>query len=442
MIQKFIIKGGKPLNGSIDVRGSKNAATPIIAATLLTKKPCIISNIPLIEDVFRMIELIKSLGAKIDWLSENEIKIEAKNIDPKKLDKSLISKMRSSILILGPILARCGFVEITHPGGCIIGTRSIETHLKAFESIASVNVSQTNSNLDKNSGKYSEKNKVYSLKLNKKIKSREIVLDEFSVTATENILMACSLLPEKKIIKIAACEPHVQDLIIFLQKMGVNINGGGNHTINILGKKNLSGANHSICYDYIEAGTYILMTLTVGGRVQVNNVPINHLDLFFKKIISAGANIKIVSKNSVIVEKSNNMKIDKIQTSPYPGIPTDLQSCFGVMATQTIGMTLIQDPLYDGRLKYLEELNKMGAEIVFCDPHRAVVNGPTNLYGAELGTFDLRGGVALIIAGLAAKGITIINNISQVDRGYEKIEERLQKIGADIKRINIEKILL
>ncbi len=441
MPEKFIIEGGKTLEGEIKAKGSKNAATPILAATILTEEPCTISNLPLIDDVFKMIELIKSLGAKVTWIEDDKIRIEAKNIDSTSLDRSLISKMRSSVLMMGPLLARCGSVEMNHPGGCIIGTRSVNTHLDALRDLgAEVEVSQIGSSINPSNEKgfcgYSEKTNLYSLKARKEFGGGEVILDEFSVTGTENILMACALSAKKTTIKIAACEPHVQELAEFLKKMGADIKGEGTHTIEISGKKKLKGADHFIPYDYVEAGTYILMALTVGGKVNVGNVPTEHLELFFKKIKSFGGDIEIIDNRSVLVKTSPGMKMNKIQALPYPGIPTDLQSAFGALATQTEGLTLIHDPLYDGRLKYLEELNKMGAEIIICDPHRAVINGPTELHGTELGPLDLRGGAALIIAGLAAKGITIIKNISQVDRGYEKIEERLQKIGASIKRIN------
>ena len=280
-----------------------------------------------------------------------------------------------------------------------------------------------------------EKTNIYNLKTRKKIKGGKIILGEFSVTATENVLMAAALTPQETTIEIAACEPHVQELAEFLRKMGVEIKGEGTHTIIIRGKNNLKGANHFISPDYVEAGTYVLMAMAVSGEITVKNVPVKHLKLFLKQLKNFGGEFKILPNESIRVGKKQNLKMRKIQALPYPGIPTDLQSAFGVLATQTEGLTLIHDPLYDGRLKYLEELNKMGADIIICDPHRAVVNGPTELYGTELGPLDLRGGAALIIAGLIAKGTTVIKNASQVDRGYEKIEERLQKIGADIRRV-------
>ncbi len=436
---KFIIEGGEPLKGTIKVSGSKNSATPIIAATLLTSEPCIIENIPLIEDVLKMIQIISNLGAKVTWLGERKIKIEAKDIDPQKIDKDLVSKMRSSVLLLGPILARCGIVEINHPGGCIIGNRSIDAHLDAFKEMGAIleidHVGSGFKDTKKYScDNYSEKTVVYKLKTKKEIGGKEIILDEFSVTGTENVLMAAALTDKETIIKIAACEPHVQELAHFLKKMGVAIQGEGTHTIRIRGNKKLKGVEYTIYPDSVESGTYILMACVVPGSVIVDNVPINHLDLFLKKLRNFGGNFEILSDKSILIKKAQKLRIRKIQAWTYPGIPTDLQSAFGVVATQAEGLTLIHDPIFDGRLKYLEELNKMGADIIICDPHRAVINGPTELHGTELGPLDLRGGAALIIAGLVAQGTTVIKNISQVDRGYEKIEEKLQKIGAKIIR--------
>ncbi len=436
MAEKFIIKGGKPLKGVIEVKGCKNAATPILAATLLTTDPCIIDNLPLIEDVFRMIELIRSLGATIDWLGKRKIRIEAKNINPEKLDQNLVNKMRSSVLLVGPLLARCGFVKISQPGGCFIGARPIDTHLLALEKMGV----ETKIKKMKNCGTKgrriicSETN-FYLLKTKNRLQGKEIILGEFSVTATENILLAAALAKGKTVIKIAAAEPHVEDLARFLKKMGASIKGEGTHTIEVSGKNRLKGARHAVIYDPVEAGTLILLAAATKGKILVKHVPVSYLDLFFEKVAEAGVNFKIISKSSVRVEPARKLKLGRVQALPYPGIPTDLQSAFGVLATQAEGSTLIHDPLFEGRLKYLEELNKMGAEIIVCDPHRAIINGPTQLYGTDVGPFDLRGGAALVIAGLTAKGTTIINDISPIDRGYERLEERLQKLGADIKRI-------
>lgn len=420
-MDKFLIKGGKSLKGKIEVRGAKNAATPILAACLLTQEPCIIDNLPLIEDVFRMIEILKSMGVKAEFLSERKIKLQAADINPDKIDQQAVCKMRSSILVLGPLFARFGDFKIAHPGGCLIGARPVTAHFEGFKDLgAEIN---------------QDEQFYYFKKSKERVAPSQIILSEFSVTATENLMMAAALRPEKTVIKIAAAEPHVQDLGEFLIKMGVKIEGLGTHTLIIEGKEELSGAQHHLIYDPIEAGTFIIAAAATRGEVEVENLNPDHLDLVFEKLKEMGVNFKI-NQNSVFVKPSTNFKAAvKIQTLPYPGIPTDLQAPFAVLCTQANGTTLIHDPLYEGRFKYINELAKMGANAVIADPHRALITGPTPLYGTQITSYDLRAGATLIIAALVAEGESEISEIYQVDRGYEKIEERLQKLGADIKRI-------
>lgn len=422
-MEQFIIQGRKKLKGEIEVRGSKNAAFPVLAATLLTTEDCLIRNLPLIEDVLLMLELFKSMGAEVSWQGERVVKINTKAVDPNKINKSLISKFRGSVLLYGPLLSRFGKIDIPQPGGCLIGVRPINTHLDAFR--------QVGVKIEENKG-------FYSLKLDSKKRiNRKVILNEFSVTGTENILLLASLLPGKTILKTADQDYAVQELSKFLRKMGVKITETGAHCITIEGKKKLKGVKHKLIYDPIEAGTFIIIAAITKGDVLVKNVELSFLDFPLKRLKDFGLSYEIKDKNSIIVKEWNSIKIDKIQSLPYPGFPTDLQPVFGILATQAEGTTIIHDPLYEGRLKYLEEINKMGAKIFFVDPHRALVAGPTPLYGTKLRTFDLRGGASFIISGLIAQGETVIDNIYQVDRGYEKIEERLQKIGADIRRVKV-----
>ena len=420
MTEKFIIHGLKPLKGEIDVMGAKNAAFPLLAATLLTKEECEISNLPLIEDVFRMIEILKSIGSQISWVGERSVRIKNSQIDPSLMKEDLICLFRGSVLLLGPLLARFGRVRFPQPGGCIIGARPIDVHLDGFKQLG-VEILKDG--------------KKYYLEVKNKKMEGQVILDEFSVTATENLMLFASFFPQRTVIKTADQDYQVQELGRFLKKMGVKIKGLGTHQIIIEGAKKIKGATHCLMFDPIEAGTFILTAAATRGNVLIKNVETNFLELPLKKLKDFGVSYEIVGKKNVRVLPWKTLKIDKIQSLPYPGIPSDLQSAFGVLATQAKGSTLIHDPLYEGRLKYLEELNKMGAEIYFADPHRAIINGPSQLFGQELGSFDLRGGAALIIAGLIAKGETVINNIYQIDRGYERIEERLQKLGADIRRI-------
>jgi len=419
MEEKFIIKGGRPLKGEVEVRGAKNAAFPVLAAALLTKDTCVIDNIPLIEDVFKMLEILKEIGVEVNWTGKRKIEINSSKIKQSKISTGLVRKFRGSVLLIGALLTRFDSVKIPSPGGCLIGSRPINTHLDAF-SQAGI--------------KISSENDFYCFQRPKKNKALEIILNEISVTTTENILLFAAANPKKTTIKIADQDYQVQDLIKVLEKMGAEIKITGIRQIEITGRKKLKGFSHNLIFDPIEAGTFIAAALATKGEVVVKNAELEFLSLFLKRLKDFGAKFKILNPKTVKVLPSGNLKMDKIQSLPYPGIHSDLQPELGVLATQTKGPTLIHDPLFEGRLKYLEDLNKMGADIIFCDPHRAIIYGRNQLEGIEMPSSDLRAGAAMIIAGLIAKGKTTINNVYQIDRGYEKIEERLILLGADIKR--------
>lgn len=415
----FEIKGGKKLEGEIEVRGSKNATTPILAATLLTKEKCFISNLPLIEDVFQMLEILKSMGSKVQWLGERKICVENKNINPDKMNPELVKKIRSSILLFGPLSARFDKFQIHHPGGCKIGTRPMDTHFEALRKMG-VEVRQNKKN--------------YTVLANKR-KSSKVVLKEFSVTGTENAMMLAASLPGKTVIKIAACEPHVEDLGRFLISLGAKIEGLGTHTLEISGSRKLRGAKHTIIPDANEAATFLIMGVATQSPIKVKNAREEHLDLVLEKLREFGADFKIGKNDITVIPTVQLRAVNKVDTRTYPGIPTDVQAPFGVLATQAKGKTLIHDSLYEGRFNYIHEINKMGARAEILNVHQALVTGPTKLNGKKINSFDLRAGAALIIAALVAKGKTVIQDIYQVDRGYERIEERLQKLGAEIKRI-------
>jgi len=420
-MDKFVINGGKPLKGEIEVRGAKNAAFPILAATLLTDKTCVIDNIPLIEDIFKMIEIIKGMGAEIKWLNERKLEINTKDIDIDKLDKGLIKKLRGSVLLVGPLLARFKKIKFAQPGGCIIGARPISTHLDAFKQAGAEIVPEGDS---------------FNFSFPKDIVNTKIVLNELSVTTTENLLLFLSNFDKETEIKIADCDYQVQELIKVLQKMGAEIGGSGTHHLKIKGKRNLKGFEHRVMNDPIEAGTFILLAACVKGDIIIKNAELQFLELPLKRIRDFGLPIEIIDETTIHIKPWSELKIEKIQALPYPGIGSDLMPLFGTLATQSTGPTLLHDPLYENRLKYLEELNKMGAQIIFADPHRAIINGPTPLFGIEVNSPDIRGGASLIAGALIAQGTTTISNVYQIDRGYERIEERLQKLGADIKRIS------
>jgi UDP-N-acetylglucosamine 1-carboxyvinyltransferase len=418
-MEKFEIIGGKKLAGVIEVRGSKNATTPILAATLLTKEECVISNIPLIEDVFRMLEILESMGAEVKWLGKRKISVKCENIDPEKMDEEKVKKLRSSILLLGSLSAQFDNFSLYHPGGCIIGARPLGTHFDAMKKMG-VDIKQDE--------------KRYLISAGGR-KTAKVILREMSVTATENAMMLAAGINGKTTIKIAAAEPHVEDLGRFLVKMGAKIKGLGTHTLEITGQEVLHGAKHKVIPDANEAATFLIMGVATKSPIVVKNTREDHLDLVLEKLREFGADFKIEKDNISVIPAEKLTAISKIDTRTYPGVPSDIQAPLGVLATQAEGKTLIHDSLYESRFNYVNELVKMGAKAEILDPHRVEITGPEKLTGQEITSFDLRAGATLIIAALLAEGKSTINEIYQVDRGYERIEKRLKKLGANIRRL-------
>ncbi len=430
MSDKFIINGGKELSGEIEVRGSKNSAGPALIACLLTKEECTVDNVPFIDDILSIIEILKSMGVEVERVpsgrGEESVKIKAKNVDVDKMDFEKVSKTRISVLFFGALLARRSLDEggLAHfkmppPGGDRIGLRPISVQLNALEKLGA---------------KIERKDNVYEVNC-EKLQGKEIVLEEFSVTATEVVMMAAVLAEGKTIIKGAAAEPHVQDLGEMLIKMGAKIEGLGNHTIKIEGVKTLNGCAHSVIPDPIEAGTFIVIGATVPGKIKVTGINLSHLDLFLAKLEEMGVELK-GGEDYIEVSHSPKLKATKVQALPYPGFPTDLLPIIIPLLLSANGKSLVHDPLYENRFNYIQELKKMGADIEMVDPHRTFVFGPTKLSGAKIDSWDIRAGACLVIAALSAEGKTTIDNVFQIDRGYERIEERLQKLGADIKRVS------
>ena len=418
MKEKFIIQGQKTLEGEIEVRGSKNAAAANIAAVLLTEEECIIDNLPLVKDILNLIDILKDIKVEVKWISERKVKLKAgKSVDPSLLDFKKFSKARTSVLLIGALLPRFKEFKASKPGGDKIGLRPITTHLRVLKKMG-VDVK--------------EEGGFYYFKADQ-LTGTEIVLPEFSVTATENLLMVSVLAKGETTVKMAASEPNVQDLALMLIKMGAEIKGVGTHTLKIKGKASLKGVEHSVIPDPVEAGTFIVIGALTRGRVLVKNVNVEHLDSFLERLAEIGVQFK-KGDNTVEVFFSSDLKAVKIQALPYPGFPTDLLPLVVPLLTQAKGKSLIHDPLYENRLNYVNELRKMGSDIEIVDPHRAFVLGKTPLHGVTIKSWDIRAGASLIVAGLMAEGETVINDIHQIDRGYEKIEERLALLGADIKR--------
>ncbi len=418
-MEVFRISGGKKLSGTIPVHGSKNATTPILAATLLTRETCVLSNIPLIEDVFRMIEILESMGAKVEWRGKRTVAITNDHIDPEQMAVEKVKKIRSSILLFGSLSARFDRFSLYHPGGCVIGTRPVGTHFDALEKLG-VNITQADKHYEVDA---------------KKRRAGKVVLREMSVTATENAMMLAAGMPGKTILKIAATEPHVEDLGNFLIAMGAKIEGLGTHTLEITGTKKLRGAAHEIIPDANEAATFLILGVATRSELTVKHAREEHLDLVLEKLREFGADFRIGKNSITVLPVAELHSVGKLDTRTYPGVPSDVQAPFGVLATQVTGETLLFDTMFEGRFHYIPELEKMGAKATVLNPHQVIIRGKTKLRGTTIKSYDLRAGVSLIIAALVASGKTIIEDIYQVDRGYERIEERLRAIGADIKRV-------
>jgi len=425
-MEKFLIRGGKKLSGSVTVSGNKNEALPAIAACLLTDEPVVLKNVPRIGDVETMLDIMKSQGATIREITRNQLEIHCKNIKHEEMDQQKCATLRAALLLAGPLITRFDRVVLPPPGGDVIGRRRLDAHFFAFKSLgAEVSV------VDK---KY--------LFERSELTGQDIFLDEQSVTATENALMAAVLAKGKTVIRNAACEPHVSGLAKMLNKMGAKISGIGTNILEIEGVEKLSGATHTIGPDYLEAGGYIVLAAITNSEFTINHVNPDDLCVIHSTFKKLGIEYT-VQNDQIVVSSGQKLKIQpdfagdipKIDDGTWPAFPSDLMSIVIVAATQAEGTVLIFEKMYDGRMFFVDYLVSMGARIVLCDPHRAVIVGPAKLYGTNLQSPDIRAGMALIIAALCAKGESSIYNIKQIDRGYEDLERKLQGLGADIKRI-------
>ncbi|HTM68957.1 MAG TPA: UDP-N-acetylglucosamine 1-carboxyvinyltransferase [Candidatus Binatia bacterium] len=413
---RLLIRGGRPLEGEVRVGGMKNAATPIIAATLLVKGTCVLKNVPRLSDVERMLDILRSLGATVEWTGGHELTIDSTAADIGSLDAKAVKSMRSSILLMGPLLSRFHEVEIPEPGGCNLGNRPIDDHLNVLQALGA--------EITRNGANY---------RLTTAGLRGDVAMPVFSVTATENAVMAAVLAEGRSTIRIAAMEPHVQDLCRFLVAAGARIQGIGTHTIVVDGVASLKGVTHEIIPDQIETATFAVIGALTKGTLRIVGVEPDHLDMILRVLGRAGVRYEL-DGNVLSMLKPASFSAFKLQTLPYPGFPTDAQALFGLLATQCVGTSLIHDPLFDGRFGYIGELQKMGANATVCDPHRVLVSGPTPLYGTEIRGLDLRAGATLVVAGLVAQGETVIHGAEIVDRGYEGLDKRLAAVGADIVR--------
>jgi UDP-N-acetylglucosamine 1-carboxyvinyltransferase len=417
----FRIEGGNRLSGEIEVRGSKNAAAPIIAATLLTPEPCTLRNVPRIEDVFRLLEIVKSIGSEVEWLDERTLRIQTKELFPERMSLDEARRVRMSVLLFGALAARCDHFTLGHPGGCAIGARSIETHVDALEKLG-INITKHE--------------KYYEVDATGR-KAGKVIQREFSVTSTEDVLMLASALPGTTTIKLAAGEPHVEDLGNFLISMGANITGLGSHTITVCGGV-LHGAEHTIIPDPIEAATFLVLGAVTGSEIAVSGAREEHLEAVLEKMRDFGVKFRVAPDRITALPAEKLLSPGKVKAELYPGIPTDALSLFAVLATRADGDTLIHEHFYEGRFNYVSEFEKMRIRATVLNPHQAVIHGPNDLRGTTIKSSIFAPARRFSLRRLPRKGRRRLRDIYQVDRGYERIEERLQKIGAKIMRVNKE----
>lgn len=420
-MQKFVIQGGRPLEGTIEVKGAKNAALKAFPLALMTKEPIVISNVPEIEDIQRAEEMLKALGHKVEKTGKGRIEMQYKNKTCINLPSELVNKFRASIMFVGPMLATCGEVRFPHPGGCVIGagTRPIDMFLDSFVKMGA--------DIKIEDGQY----RVTA----KRLKGATIFFPKITVTGTESLMMTACLAEGTTVLKNCAMEPEIPALANFLNSIGARIEGAGTSTIIIKGVKELGGGEYKIIPDRIEAGTFTMLAAAANnGDVLIEKCDPVYLESLWTQFDKIGVNYKL-GKSSVKISKSKKLRSCDVTTHEYPGFATDLQSAYTVLMTQADGVSLVHETIYDRRLLFTDMLAQMGANIIMADPHRIVVQGPTKLHGRKLVSPDLRAGMALVIAALIADGKTEIDNIYQIERGYEKLDERLGGLGANIHKI-------
>ncbi len=427
-MQKFVIQGGVPLSGEVTAAGNKNAALPILAACLLTEEELVIANVPRIRDTEAQIALLAKLGVEVEWVAQNTVRLCARNVTDTTLDEDLSAAIRASFLLAGPLLARFGEVHMPPPGGDFIGRRRLDAHLDAFRDLGARIGGQRWIELNATPGG---------------LVAADIFMDEPSVMGTENVLMAAALTPGETTIANAACEPHVQDLARLLVKMGAPISGIGSNVMVVSGRDKLGGAEHTVTPDHIEIASFMALAAATGGDLRIHDVePLDLLmirrqfrRLGFQSVIE-GRDVIVPPEQTLRIEADVGGAIPKIEDGPWPAFPADLTSIALALATQAEGEILIFEKMFENRLFFVDKLVAMGARITLCDPHRAIISGPARLHGERVDSPDIRAGMAMLIAALAAEGTSHIGNIRQIDRGYENIDSRLKALGAHIERVD------
>ena len=425
-MEKFIIEGGQPLSGTVAPAGNKNAALPALAAALLTEEPVVLHNIPRIRDVAAMIDLLRALGASAEWREGDALVLCAADVNRTEVDASLSERIRASFLLAGPLLARFGAATMPPPGGDVIGRRRLDPHLDAFRAL----------------GARVELDRFYRISAPQGLRACDFFMDEPSVMGTENALMAAALTPGSTVIHNAASEPHVQDLARLLLQMGARVEGIGSNVLIVHGAESLGGAEYTIGPDYIEVGSFIALAACTGGELRIRDVVRDDLRmtrLAFERlgcqIEFDGADVVVPAGQGLRVKDDEGEAVSKIEDGPWPAFPADLTSIALALATQAEGMVLIHEKMFENRLFFVDKLVSMGARVIVCDPHRAVVSGPSRLHGERMESPDIRAGMAMLIAALCADGTSEIGNVRQIDRGYERIDERLRALGARMERV-------
>src|SRR6266542_269378 len=425
---QYIVEGGNTLSGSIRPSGNKNAALPIVAAALLSHNPVFLENVPRIRDIETLVELIRSAGASIEWTGQNSLQIQAKEIRPADLNPTLCAKIRASILLAAPLLARCGTITLPPPGGDVIGRRRLDTHFLALEQL----------------GAKIEHGGMLTMSV-KEFRGADVFLDEPSVTATENALVAAAAARGRTILRNAASEPHVQDLAQFLTSLGAVIEGSGTNTMTIQGDHQLGTGNvtHTIGPDHIEVGSFIGLAAVTRSALRIENAGVEHLRstrMGFSRLgiecTVEGDDLIVPANQKMAIIADSGGHVPKLEDQPWPAFPADTMSIALVTATQCDGLIMIHEKMFESRLFFVDKLVGMGARIVLCDPHRALVAGPSRLRGGSVDSPDIRAGMALLLAALCADGTSFINNVGQIERGYERIDERLNLLGASITRVD------
>ncbi len=424
-MERFIIEGGQPLAGTIRPAGNKNEALGVLPAVLLTDEPVVLDNVPQIGDVLTLLEILSDLGVEIERLGEHKIVLDASGISKTELQPDLCHRIRGSMVLAGPMLARLGEVRLPRPGGDRIGRRRVDTHVMALEAL----------------GAQTELSRHYVMRAKQGLKGNDILLDEASVTATESTLMAAATAQGTTILRNAASEPHVQQLGGMLNRMGARISGIGSNVLTIEGVEKLHGTQHTIQADYMEVGSFIGLAAVTGSEIRIEQATPQNMRMALMVFERLGIHVEIQGddlwvpgEQELRINPDLHGAIPQIYDAPWPGFPADLMSIALVVATQAEGTVLLFEKMFEGRMFFVDRLIGMGAAIVLCDPHRAVVVGPSTLYGDELISPDIRAGMALLIAAMCAQGTSVIHNIRQIDRGYERIDERLRTLGAKIER--------